>query len=713
MAGTVKLIVDADTSKGVSEFAKMTAEERKAALEFAKLTRDARAAELQMEKLAAAGTRAGRAQVSASQRLVGGIQARTRGDAGMALTQAQRQALRTGQGYTGNDRAVAIARQFQARELRDQRAFQQFITKRNAGWSAVDLDRTAVLGAGGRNGYNTGNLVADIGSDAEHYAELDRKRKARIAQGKANDLDVFGSRMEADRVAKQKFLERRQSVATGALAVGAAVGGMAEAADQKLTAYADKIVQAEDQMAGLYGVGDNPATRRQLRRGAIATSIGAGMSLEDVADLRGRMESAFDEASMPASAKREAESAAIKYRKLGVRDSTSTALGLGALYSTYGDDLGGGGGAMRLLANRLQHSADVGAFDPDQVTPYLAMMGQAYKGAGYRDTDMFASAALASKTGMRAEAFSTGVRNLPLLMMEGKKKGFQQTGDFAADVGQLAKMESPELLDLVGRDVFVVAKMFADNTALLKTYIAAQQQITAQQDTLGAKIGQMMTDRAFNTAETIKSARQVQENAPLIQSELPGMSEAITEFEIRKAGRAATSNPLFSWLDKPAVWMGAAANSLYEATDGHLGYDDTRDRRSGLTHMIAGAIDSGDKLKAGYLTLMGGEDTGSYFTRSDGKRQYTSRRDADDWIEMRTKGGYDDLSANEYTQYRQMQAAGNGGEAKAFLEQVGKSLSAAADKLSAVADRMNGEDRDRAAWTDGTNNHGESSGGDF
>jgi hypothetical protein len=681
MAGKVQLVVEANTRQAVGEFAKMTDAERKAALEFAKATRDARAYELQMQKVAAAGQRAARA-TTPTQRLVGGIQARTRAD-NLTLTQAQRQALRTGSGYTGSDRSISIARSFQARELRDQRGFQQFLRRERVGndikWRVSDQFSAQKLG----------HWQNDLSQRQARRAELDGLRSE-------GDKEVFGARMEADRARKQKSLDRRNATAQGALAVGAAVAGVAYAADQKLTMYADKIVEVEDQLSGLYGVGDNAGNRRELRRSAISGSIGSGVSLEGIADLRGRMVSAFGD--MPKDAAREAEQSALKFRKLGVQNSTDTALGLGALYGTFGDQLGGGGGAMRLLANRLQQSADVGAFDPDTVTPYLASMGQAFKGAGYKDTDMFAAAALASKTGMRAEAFTTGVRNLPLLMMEGKKKGFKQTGDFATDVGQLSKMESPELLDLVGRDVFVVAKMFADNTSQLKTYIQQQEAITSKMDTLGTKIGTMMTDSAFNTVETIRSARQLQENAPSMQTEMPRLAETVSDMEIRKAGAALTSNPLTSWFDQPATWMEGAVSSAggYGKGKGEL-------YAAGLNQMIASARESGDTLKGSYLSIMGGYDTGSYVTGKDGKKRYTTKADADEFIKMRTKGGYDDLSGNEYMQYMQMMAGGNEAGAKSFLEKEGKSsqvidkFSDAVDKLAKAADQFAGVDRLRAA----------------
>src|SRR5690606_11390322 len=120
---------------------------------------------------------------------------------------------------------------------------------------------------------------------------------------------------------------------------------------------------------------------------------------------------------------REIEQSAMKFGKIGVKDRTSTALGLGGLYGTFGEQLGGGQGAARILTNRLARSADVGNFDPDAVTPYLGMLGETFKASGYKDTDMFAGLTLASKSNMSAETFTTALRNLTLITMQLKAEG--------------------------------------------------------------------------------------------------------------------------------------------------------------------------------------------------------------------------------------------------------------------------------------------------
>ncbi len=577
-------------------------------------------------------------------------------------------------GLDVNDEGQVVgARMQRAGMLRQTRATQRASVASSAAFDGLIADHSMITSLGRARSQFSPELNAWAADELRKKEDAREQARRKTIDRKDHDAEIdrdkFGNRLAKEKQAREKFRARRESTAQGALAVGAAVTGLAMAADQQLTEYADKIVNVEDTLAGMYGVGTNPEKRTELRRSAIATSIGSGMSLGDIADLRGRMESAFDEATIPMDAKREAESAAIKYRKLGVKDASSTALGLGALYTTYKDDLGGGAGAMRLLANRLQHSQDVGAFDPDQVTPYLAMVGQSFKGAGYKDTDMFASLALASKTGMRAEAFATGSRNLSLLMMEGEKKGLKRTGDFATDVGQLTKLESPELLDIFGRDTFVIAKMFADNTALLKTYLGQQEAITSKMDTLGSKIATMMTDPAFVSAETIKSARQLQENAAVINSQDPALAGAVEDWELRKAGAEREIHPALSWFKKPAVWMETMGSSMYNATDGYLGWEGNSLRDTAARDMINAKRESGEHTLADYYDLKYNPFGTQTFTNADGKVVRTGEAEGKQFMDLRN-AGHDDLTASEFTQYLTMKNSGNRG-AEAFLADKG------------------------------------------
>jgi len=645
----VKMIMEVDASKAIRE------------------TKKAADAQGHLEKGAAD---AARAVDKASKDMIADAKAieRAYATAGSAVERSFGVVAAQGRQVGGRRGGRAVAPHIDAISYQTQQAVQAMTVRKAAA-------ATAARNAG---------ILADIQSQGE-LAKFGAKMKRQRflgEQGPKDAMEVFGARMEADRARRAKNADTRQSMAGGAMAVGTAVVGLAQAADQQLTMYADRIVQAEDEMAGLYGVGPNTLNRSRIRTSAIWGSIGSGARLGEIGGLRGRMASAFGD--MPADVSSAAENAALGFGKLGVENKTETALGLGALYQTFGKDLGGGAGAMKLLANRLALSADVGAFDPDSITPYLASMGQAFKGAGYKDTDMFASASLASKTGMSPESIGTGVRNLALLMMEKEGQGkFKRTGNFGTDMANVAAMESPELLETFGRDTFVVAKMFADNTDQLAVFIAGQEALTARMDTIGDKITQSMTDGAFIATELIRSARQVQENAPLIQMQDAELRDTVVDHELRKAGAAATSNPLTSWFDPVSVWLEGVdtagtkwlANKLPEGWIGDDGGGDLK--YAGEQFVKSGKFASGDNAMASYMSL----------------QQSQGREAADEWINLRAKGGYTDLSAPEYGIYSQMRSSGDSAGAAKYLEEFGKAAAA----ITKAADNMATVQKDRNA----------------
>jgi hypothetical protein len=150
-------------------------------------------------------------------------------------------------------------------------------------------------------------------------------------------------------------------------------------------------------------------------------SIGTGLSLTQIGEMQGRLSSTFGD--MPADAREAAVQAAARLTKIGAKDITSSALGLGAGFMTYGKDLGGGGNAMRTLTNRLVRGADIGGFDVDRATPHLAEVLNAFKLAGYNDSEAIGAMSLVSKSGMPDESYMTGLRNIPLMLMKAEARG--------------------------------------------------------------------------------------------------------------------------------------------------------------------------------------------------------------------------------------------------------------------------------------------------
>jgi len=533
------------------------------------------------------------------------------------------------------------------------------------------------------SGRRTGAIVR------EAHGALMAEKSERDARIKDAQFAAFGAKADAMRWHQENRRQLRESIATGAMAVGAAVGGIAAMAGEELNRHANVIVEAERSMATVYGVGANPARRTAIRGEILSGSISSGLTLGNIAELRGRMESAFED--MPDDARRAAERAAIQYARVGVTDSTQTALGLGAAYQFYGRDLGGGARAMNTLANRLAHAADVGAFDPNQVTPYLADVLGTFSALEYSDSEAFAALATASKSGMRAEKFSTALRNIPLTLTDAASRGqFQRTGSFSGDMQALSTKTDAELLKIVGRDAFPVVALMKTQMAQLQAYTAQMRLLGPDSGVLSRKIGVgLANDRMAMTASTIMSAQQLQANAPLIQMEDPLLGKAVEEWSLRTAGAAREIHPMFSWFAKPAAWM---------ETAGQLTGNYSPLRDAGVRELINARRKEGENFTADYLSLRYNPDRDMHYTGKDGRRIMAGEEQAEQ-LRSFYKQGYTDLSAGELMQYLQIQSAG--GDATGFLDAKGRpkagtaksaptpvdAFGAAVDKFVAAVDR--------------------------
>ena len=117
MPAPVKLVVDADMAKAFSAFTRLVEHQTRA--------------EKGMEKLAAAGDRADRAATAATQKMVARIQATTRG-AKLAVSQADRVAMKAGFDPGGGALGTAIARRAAAGDIRLGRATAGFDSARSS-----------------------------------------------------------------------------------------------------------------------------------------------------------------------------------------------------------------------------------------------------------------------------------------------------------------------------------------------------------------------------------------------------------------------------------------------------------------------------------------------------------------------------------------------------------------------------------------------------
>lgn len=656
---TVKFIVDSEVAGAVGGMLKLVGAQKSAEGGF--------------ERMTAAGNRAERQQVSAVGKMVRAIHARTR-SAELEVTQVTRAAARSSgsSALVRKSREVIEARQLHAQTLKDDRAFAHFLREQKSrtvgqaagnmyGMSAVlALGQSALAGAGQRRDAESarkeqemdaviargrryqaavaaGNMTGMGGLLDRGRSIIDQADERTSARRKLGDT-LAENRIEWRRAKSEKFLENRQKVAQATLGVGAALTGVAEFASQELDRYGDEILRTETMLRPLYGVGDNMKRRGRIRQDVLASAGGLGIDPAQIAAGRFNLQSAASDLSP--DVQRAIESSTIKLYKLQGSDMSATGAAMVAAVQLVGSEVARGAAGVKELENKLAFAADVGAFEIDQFAPYQAGVLGAFKGMGYTHEDAFAASAVASKSGQRPEAWSTAVRNLPLLMSEAQKKlGKPLSKDFGTAMGEISQLQSPELLEMVGRDTFVAAKILSEKNDLLRKYTEELKKITGSMDLIGSKLSTAWQDPTHATAEIVASARVQRQNAPATKAEMPWMADQMSDWEIRSAGAAGTGSPLWSWFDKPSVWMETA---LDRRNGGNL--------KAGVEKMISDAQQAGDDTKAGYLKLKYGQTT-----ETMAGMRWSNEEDAKDWIAKR-QTTHSDLSAGEYLEYRRRKA---------------------------------------------------------
>ena len=510
-----------------------------------------------------------------------------------------------------------------------------------------------------------GSLTSMDATLGRGQAALDasKARKAAAAEQTAlqNEIDLnnFTGRMDQQRANKAKFLERRQKVAQGALMVGAAVAGVAHEAEQQLNQMADTIVRTEDMLTPLYGVGANMGRRTAIRKDIFTKSAGLGIDADKLTKLQFTRQSAASDLAPEVGAAM--DETAVRLFKLQGSDMTQSVMSMVGAVQILKGEIASGPKGIRELENKLAYAADVGAFEIDQITPYQSMVLGSFQSMGFKHEDAYASMAMASKLGMRPESYMTGLRNLPLVMSHAEKKlGHKLEGSFGEQMGQIAGMESPEMLSLVGKDPFIFAKYLSENTDLLQQYTNELKKITGDMDIIGAKLSQAYTDPTRVAAEVIKSAKQIQENAPATASQ--GVLDDVEEHELRKAG--ASQMPWYlKYTATPKVWLNTVMD-LGEESGNKVGSD----LETGVRMAANDSERSGNITQAGHLRLKYGLAAQSSVTDAQGKRRYTGAAEAQEFVKMRQT--YTDLNDAEYRQWKTYTST-NPTEAANYLGRVG------------------------------------------
>ena len=662
MPGQVKLVVTAEMAQAFSAFSKLVEQTGKA--------------ERGMDRLAAAGNRAERAQTAAVQKLVGRVQARTRG-AELALSQADRVALRTGFNPGGGALGTAIERRLVAQDLRDQRAFQRYLRDERsaqigrAAGSMYAMDTllarggaalTASRAAGSARTLGAGTVAAwgAYGGAAGGEDRLYARARADVARNLVSMPELAGKVSEQDlenmTARRDGQLQRRQqmhqNVAGGALAVGAAVGGFMRSMDEQMHQYADSLTAYEREVSPLFGVGDNMARRRQIGADVLQTAAGLGVGAGQLAAARFNIESFASDLSPDVKAA--ILGGGMNFYRLQGSDMRSTTSALTAGYKIVGGELAPGAEGVKQLENRLAYGADVGAFEVEQVTPYLGMVLSAFKGMGYKHTDAISAMILGSHSGARPEQFMTATRNIALLMGEGARTGkFQYTGDAGTDFRQVASMESPEMLGAFGRDTFVIAKAIADNIGALEKHTAAMEAIGGRIDLIGDKLAQRFADPAAGAASTINTANQLKASAPVVQLQDPKMADDIEAYALREAGAALNYGPMAKALGfhKLGLWtehlFGDSDNPLSQLVRSTAAGEQNLER--GVAEAIAAARASKDTNLATRLSLKYGKYTNTFYTNAQGRQIFTGGEEEQEWRRLLGQGVK--MSAGKFTTY--------------------------------------------------------------
>lgn len=670
----VKFILEGDAARWLSEAAKVVQSQQRMGQGF--------------DRMAQTGGR-GMRQVETA---VGRVR-KELGTAELAMTRMTRAAARSGSGVpraggiVGQAQDLSFARHVMAGRIRDDRAFDRFIRNERAsmmGRAAGNLTGMEQLLARGNNSLaqttlrseqaaaaaqaardraneqamHAGSVAYAAGGGPVGYGEDRTMRRARqtVARRVASTPGLTGrvspeeletmAAIQAGRVRRRQQV--RGEIAQGALAVGAAVGMVAQSASQELDRYADQIVQFETTMSPLYGVGSNMNRRRQIRQGTLSQAGGFGIPLDQVAQMRFTMESAASD--LEPDVKAAIERAAVDFNKLQGSDMSRTALAFVGARQLASKELEAGAAGMKQLANKLGFAADVGAFEVEQVTPYISMSLAGMQGGGYGLDETLAAMAVVSKTGMRPETYATGLRNIGLLgSMAEEKLGRALPTDLGARMAELAKLETPELVDVVGRDPFVVAKVLGEQSELLTQYTRQLRGTSSRGSFVGAKLATAYADPMHATAEAIRSAKVTQETAPAFHMEKPWLSGAVEEWELRKAGADMTTSPMMSAFKMPAVWMETAMMKLSNGAP-KIGTF----LEAGVKKAVADARDSGNRELEGYLSLRYGALNENYYTDAAGEKSYTTEADAEEFLRLRSKGY--DLNSGQFTEFKSIDA---------------------------------------------------------
>lgn len=679
MGSTVKFEVSAEVANAVNAVLKVVSATGKVADGW--------------NKAGAASDRAGRKMEQGAQAAVKRIRAST-GSGHLRLSQTERQALNAGSVISGSSTfSTAIERRYLAQSVREQRRVESAARWQNtrnmvfggANLARMDL-RMSEIGARHAAAATARSAAAESAADARHTAAFNTGNVAAYGSiaGRMPGEDAFDAKARRDvtrRVSGMRELDGKvspddmrnmvasrsaqmrrqsqfnQSAATGILGVGVAAVGYANKIDQELSRYADEISGFSRQMAPLAGVGDNQERRRQISQEVLAYSGGLGVDRGEVIAARTNIEASASD--LPAAVRDALLKGAASFYKLQGSDMRLTGSALNSSVQLVGKELAPGAKGVQEMTNKLAYAADVGSFNVDEVTPYLGGVLSSFKGMGYKHEDALASLIIGSKSGARPEQYSTAIRNLPLLMSEGEKKlGHKLSPDFGTAMGQLGQLKSTELLDLVGRDTFAAAKAIADNADEFKRHSEALKKLTGNMDVIGGKLAKAWADPGYAAGQYIDSARQLQQNAPIIQAEqMPWMTQAATNFEVTKAGAALNSNPLLSWFDKPAAWI--------EAAGGAMGFSDLPLKRVGLEKMISDYKQSGQTTAAATLELTHGETLDTYWKDKKGKKHYSDESDARAVAALAAKGTV--LSAGQYEKYEELKDWQGEGAANKYL----------------------------------------------
>jgi len=672
------LEIDAKVGAAVAELMKVVSAQGKLEQGFKRVaqsgTNGMRQVEREIARLDAASLRASRS-------LVAGVR-RGSGGGGLSLTQLQRAELRGSSMYAapGTDlraiQDVALQRRLVAEGLRRQRAsayaLQHSVMMRGAVDSAmtgIRADRAANLSRQGAAMANAGAMSFFAGGgrmfDDDAIMRRARRDVARNVAGtpelrgkvSSEEFDTMTS-VRAGAIRRQQELRNR--VATGAMYVGTALTGLAYAAEQELNRYGDTIVGFEDQMAPLYGVGGNMRNRPRLRRDVLAASTGYGISSEQIAGMKFNLQSAA--ADLPAQTQAAIEQTSLQFYQLQRTNMQEMSKAMVGMLQVAGPDVAPGAAGVRQLASKLGAAADIGSFEIEQYAPYLASTLGAFKATGFSQDDAFAAMAAASKLGMRPEATTTALRNLPLLMTEARKKtGQDLPKDFGAAMSVISGMENPELLELVGRDAFVLAKAFGQNRDAFNQSRKFISSFGPGSDFVGGKLAQAWQDPMYATSQIISSARQGVANAPIQNVEDARLSGPLEEWELRKLGAAREVHPALSWLGHLGVWAESVAPHS-DKSNSYLG--------AGVRTAAGDARAAGNTFLADYLELKFGQESGSYYS-AGGQKRFTTKDDAETFRRMRAEMGFGDLSGGEFREYLRLQSA-DPTAADAYLHKVGR-----------------------------------------